>query len=106
MFNEEVITPYVIVNKTDMAVIIKRFIDKQKQDKNKHILLGQHKAEKTIVDKYVLEQGQITEYMIDYKNHKLRQYSNQNHYKNSDNEIDLLQIERDPVIDNLQNNYI
>lgn len=33
--NEEVITPYVIVNKTDMTIIIKSFIEKQIHDRTK-----------------------------------------------------------------------
>ena len=33
--NEEVITPYVIVNKTDMTIIINRFIEKQIHDRTK-----------------------------------------------------------------------
>lgn len=31
-FNEEIITPYVIVNKTDMAFIVKRLFEKDRRD--------------------------------------------------------------------------
>lgn len=45
-FNEEIITPYVIVNKTDMTFIVKRLFEKDRRD----LAIESYKRYKTLND--------------------------------------------------------
>ena len=69
-FNEEIITPYVIVNKTDLSFYVKRLFEKERRDseiqkqrkykqliaEDKEIEANLHKR-KCLVNQYRLEQG-------------------------------------------------
>ena len=86
-FNEEIITPYILVNKTGMNLVIKRLIEKEKalhlQSKaaaRSHQLLARHQSQylyqgqqfrKNLINVYRLKQGQIIDYMVDYSQDKL-----------------------------------
>lgn len=70
-FNEEIITPYVMVNKTDMTLIIKRLVEKDRalqlqQRDHLNSKQNQNYAKKNLVNVYKLKQGQIIDYMVDY----------------------------------------
>lgn len=78
-FNEEIITPYVMVNKTDMTLIIKRLVEKDRalqlqQREHPNSKQYQNYAKKNLVNIYKLQQGQIIDYMVDYSQEKVRHF--------------------------------
>ena len=83
--NEEIITPYVIVNKTDMAFDVKRLYGRDRRDaavenkrRYRQLLDEDSEAEanlhkrKCLINHYRLEQGQIIDYMVDYNDDKFK----------------------------------
>ena len=84
-FNEEIITPYVIVNKIDMPIIVKRLGKKDQKEENeekikKYKKLIQDKEfqeanilkRRSLTTQYRLEEGQIIDYMVDYNETKFK----------------------------------
>jgi len=73
-FNEEIITPYVMVNKTDMTLTIKRLVEKERVQEMQlqRQKQSQCAAKKNLVNVYKLKQGQIIDYMVDYSQEKAR----------------------------------
>ena len=55
--NEEIETPYVIINKTDIPFTVKRLFDREKKFTP---------AKSQLVNYYKLDSGQVSEYMVDY----------------------------------------
>ena len=68
--NEEKITPYVIINKTDTTFVVKRLFEKDKRDPEGFRRTETGTKKKQLVNYYVLEQGEIIDYMVDYNAHK------------------------------------
>lgn len=70
-FNEEIITPYVIINKTDMALIVKRLFEKKEASTGDATApnveeLSAAQRRQQLINYYRLEEGQVIDYMVDY----------------------------------------
>lgn len=78
--NEEIITPYVIVNKTDVAIVIKRLVDRDRPSTTAAHLLEERErgfsakdyGTQGTIDRYRLASGQIIDYMVDYQSNKFK----------------------------------
>lgn len=81
--NEESITPYVIINKTDCTFIVKRLFEKngkelfnqdnlKKMTKEQMLTLLKHQSsdvqKNRLINYFELKPGEIIEYMVDYNN--------------------------------------
>ena len=67
--NEETITPYVIINKTDTPLIVKRLFERDRRDLAESRTFAQRSR---LINYYKLEPGQVIEYMLDYSQQKFK----------------------------------